>query len=288
MSPDAERPPAAEPQPGSRARSAPDSSRPGAPGSQVPHAGREHGPGGDEADWPEEDWPGPGGSQSRVRAWARREPDSPPLPAVLLRGVAAMFIVALLVAAATVGAFVWLDGATPHLVRDDAMQGAVWRGDVAIVRPDAEVRPGVVVRWTDEAGAAHLHRVAALRDGQAHVAADAHRAVVAVVPTDAVEGVAERRVPVAGLPLVWVREGAVGGLLGFATVLGSAIATLVAVPLRAGVVGERSPSQAGGPGGPPAGEPGSRRRSPSPPATASAQGRAGSPQDSGRRDQSAA
>lgn len=181
-----------------------------------------------------------GGIRGRAaEAFTRRDAEGPPLPAIAVRGVAATFLVALVVASLTVGAFVWIDGATPHLVSDHTMSGTLERGDVAIVRPDSDVHPGAVVRWVDSDGAAHLHRVRALQGDEARLSADVHGAAVAVVPADRLDGVAERRVPLLGLPLVWVREGAVGGLFGFTVLVAASIGTLVAVPLRAGVVGER-------------------------------------------------
>ncbi|QBI19517.1 hypothetical protein ER308_08110 [Egibacter rhizosphaerae] len=199
----------------------------------------------------------------RRRPWPRRREDGPPVPALLLRGLAAMFLVSLAVAALTVGAFTWLDGAEAHVVTDDAMTGALERGDVALVQPAGAISEGIVVRWVDDRGAAHVHRV--VREGEAlRMIADRHRSPVAEINADRVTGVVDRRVPWAGAPLVWLAEGSVGRLGAFLLLCAAAIGTIAAVPLRPGVIGERDLPP--GDGSENANAPGDARRGPRVPA----------------------
>ncbi|GAA4984066.1 signal peptidase I [Kineococcus glutinatus] len=104
-------------------------------------------------------------------------------------------------------------------------------GDVVITSPVAvdALRPGMVVRFPDPTGAprAIVHRVVRADAGGTLVTkGDANQSEDSTpVQRDAVTGVGRLRVPLVGLPTVWVREGrfapvaAVTGLLALSTAL---------------------------------------------------------------------
>lgn len=202
--------------------------------------------------------------------------------AVALRA-ALLSVACLLLWAAVPAAFGW----TPSTVVSDSMRPAVAAGDVVVAMPvaPADVRRGQVVLVPHRGADGYLlHRVHSTEGERLELKGDANpTADTGRVDRADVRGVGVLRVPVVGLPVVWLRNGdglalggaVLGGLLAGLGVVatrrslapdehdgGSVDAHSVPAPLRAGspgdadtvvlpVVGSAPPAPAQGPTSPP-------------------------------------
>ncbi|MFQ1003042.1 LamG-like jellyroll fold domain-containing protein [Modestobacter sp. SSW1-42] len=173
--------------------------------------------------------------------------DAPPLDrpgrtAVAVSAAARGFVAVLL------GLLVWsqvpaLLGWETTVVMSGSMAPAIDPGDLVVVRPleDAAPRVGQVllVDDPDRPGSARLHRLVGVEDGGLRLQGDANRSPdTSLVPTSAVHGAGVLRIPVVGLPVVWVAEHRWTAL----AVTGGGLAVLLAA---AG--GQRAPGGTGAP-----------------------------------------
>lgn len=104
-------------------------------------------------------------------------------------------------------------GWSSQVVMSGSMAPRIGTGDVVVTEPvdAAAVRPGQVVLFVDPAdpGRLLLHRVTEQRpDGSLITRGDANRVSDSTpVPAQNVRGLARLRIPYAGLPVVWLRQG---------------------------------------------------------------------------------
>ncbi|MFD1720433.1 LamG-like jellyroll fold domain-containing protein [Amnibacterium endophyticum] len=103
-------------------------------------------------------------------------------------------------------------GLRSTVVMSGSMAPAVQVGDVVVTRMPAPGEVGLgnvlLVDDPDHPGRLRLHRLIGISDGMLQLRGDANAAPdSSPVPPDTLRGVAFLRVPLIGLPLVWLREG---------------------------------------------------------------------------------
>ncbi len=117
-----------------------------------------------------------------------------------------------------------LFGLIPTTVMSDSMAPGIRAGDVVVARPvparDVQVGNVVLVSDPDHPGRMRLHRLVATVDGALVLKGDADpKADATPIPAADLQGVAFLRIPFAGLPVLWLRDGewpatvAIGGAL---------------------------------------------------------------------------
>lgn len=119
-------------------------------------------------------------------------------------------------------------GWQPTVVLTGSMQPQIRPGDVVVSRPVAvgDAAPGrvLLVRDPDRPGRLRLHRLVEYDNGQLILRGDANPTVDASpVEPQAVRGVGVLRIPLVGLPALWLREHEIlplVALVGIATILG--------------------------------------------------------------------